>query len=95
MPRAITLLLCLFFVCSAACAGDYVYVVPYRYQMPNIMYSYDYDYRTGNYNPYYDGSLYRRSLICPPIYNILDDSCCDDDHGYMVDPYGGIWFFYK
>jgi len=95
MGRMILVLLCLIFIWSAVYASDYVYIIPYRYRLPNIMHSYDYNYRTGGYSPYYDNSLYQRSLLYPPIYHILDDHDDDDDYGYMIDPYGGMWFFYR
>ena len=63
--------------------------------MPNIMYSYDSYYRMGGYNSYYDSSPYQRNLLFPPIYHLLDDCDDDDDYGYMIDPSGGTWFFYR
>ena len=75
---------------SVAWASDYVYIIPYRYRYPSIFYSYDYDYRTqrGAYNPY----MSQRGFYVPPIYHMLDD---DDDTGFLIDPYGGMWFYYN
>ena len=104
MKKMILVLFCFMILCSAACAGDYVYIVPYRYRLPNIMYSYDpyyrmggsnSYYRMGGSNPYYEGSLYQRSLLYPPMYNMIDDFDDDDNYGFMVDPYGGMWFYYN